>query len=154
LQLINAFLSNVNKSKMEHKTDVKWTGKMSFLAEVDGHQIQMDAEPDHGGDDKGARPKKLLLAGLAGCTGMDVISILEKMKMSVSNFEMHIAAQTAVEHPKVYEKIHLVYEFWGKELPLDKIEKAVNLSREKYCAVNAMLGKTALVEYEIIRHEQ
>jgi putative redox protein len=138
---------------MEHTTEVKWMGKMGFLAEVDGHEIIMDAESDHGGDDKGARPKKLLLAGLAGCTGMDVISVLGKMKVNISKFEMHISAHTADEHPKVYENIKIVYEFWGKELPLDKIEKAINLSRERYCAVNAMLGKTARVDFEVERHE-
>jgi putative redox protein len=138
---------------MEHKTEVRWTGKMGFEAELQGHKIVMDAEADHGGDDKGARPKALLLAGLAGCTGMDVISILNKMKVEVADFKMSINGITADEHPKVYDKIHIIYEFWGKVLPIDKIEKSINLSRDKYCAVNAMLSKTAHTTFEIITHE-
>ena len=138
---------------MEHTTEVKWTGKMSFEAEVDGHSIRMDAEPDFGGENAGPRPKKLLLSALAGCTGMDVVSMLAKMKVTIDRYEMHITAETSDEHPKVYEKIHLVYEFWGKELPEDKIEKAIGLSKEKYCAVNAMLGKTAKITYSVVRNE-
>jgi len=138
---------------MEHSISCKWTGKMSFEAEADGHIIPLDAAVENGGEDKGPRPKILLLVGLAGCTGMDVISILEKMKIEVTDYNMTVTANSVEEHPKVYENINITYEFWGKELPLDKIEKAVLLSKEKYCAVNAMLSKSARITFDIIRHE-
>jgi putative redox protein len=126
---------------------------MSFEADVNGHKLVLDAEPSHGGEDKGPRPKALLLAGLAGCTGMDVVSILLKMKVDVKKYKMTVKGMTGEEHPKVFDNIHLTFEFWGFELPLDKIEKAIGLSREKYCAVSVMLGKTAHITYDVIRHE-
>jgi len=138
---------------MEHNINCTWTGKMSFEAEADGHIIPLDAEEANGGENKGPRPKILLLVGLAGCTGMDVIAILQKMKVDVKDYKMSVKGNTVEEHPKVYENIHITYEFWGSELPLDKIEKAVGLSKERYCAVNAMLGKSAKITYDIVRHE-
>ena len=138
---------------MEHTISCKWTGKMSFEAEADGHIIPLDVSEESGGENKGPRPKILLLVGLAGCTGMDVISILEKMKVEVTAYNMTVNANTVEEHPKVYENINITYEFWGKDLPLDKIEKAVGLSKEKYCAVNAMLGKAVKITFDIVRHE-
>lgn len=138
---------------MEHSISCKWTGKMSFEAEADGHLIPLDAAEENGGENKGPRPKILLLVGLAGCTGMDVVAILKKMKVELTDYNMTVTANMVEEHPKVYEKINITYEFWGKELPLDKIEKAVGLSKEKYCAVNAMLGKSAVMSFNIVRHE-
>ena len=138
---------------MEHSISCKWTGNMSFEAEADGHIIPLDAEIANGGENKGPRPKILLLVGLAGCTGMDVVAMLKKMKVTLSDYKMSVNGNTADEHPKVYDTISLTYEFWGKELPLDKIEKAVGLSKEKYCAVSAMLGKSAKITFNIVCHE-
>jgi putative redox protein len=138
---------------MEHNISCTWTGKMSFEAEADGHIIPLDAEVANGGDNKGPRPKILLLVSLAGCTGMDVIAILQKMKVDVKDYKMSVKGNTVEEHPKVYETIHITFEFWGSELPLDKIEKAIGLSKERYCGVNAMLGKSAKITYDIVRHE-
>ncbi|MEI6059726.1 MAG: OsmC family protein [Bacteroidota bacterium] len=134
---------------MAHQATITWQSNMAFEAAVNGHQIMMDADASSGGGDQGARPKILLLAGLGGCTGMDVISILAKMKIVPLKFWMEISAELTDEHPKVYNQINLVYCFQGDDLPMDKLEKAVSLSKERYCGVSAMLSKTAEMHTEI-----
>lgn len=135
---------------MSHIAKITWKDEMAFEASINGHTIILDADSNVGGSDRGPRPKILLLAGLGGCTGMDVISILAKMKVVPDEYYMEIEADLTDEHPKVYNRIKISYHFKGNELPLDKLEKAVNLSMEKYCGVTAMLSKTAKVETEII----
>lgn len=127
----------------------QWMGKMAFEADVTGHKVLMDAEAVVGGEDQGPRPKSLILAGLAGCTGMDVISILEKMRVKPDSFEVNIEAEQTEEHPKIYSHITLVYKFKGDNLPMDKLEKAVSLSQERYCGVSAMLGKSSVLNHRI-----
>ncbi len=124
-------------------------GNMAFEMDLNGHTLITDASPEVGGEDLGPRPKALLLVGLIGCTGIDVVSILNKMKVEPDDFSIEVEAEEAEDHPKVYTKIHLTYIFKGKALPKDKIERAVSLSQEKYCGVSAMLGKAALITYEI-----
>jgi putative redox protein len=137
---------------MSQHATVTWQSNMAFEASVNGHQIIMDTDVSGGGQDRGPRPKILLLAGLGGCTGMDVVSILAKMKIVPEKFWMEISAEMTDEHPKVYNQITLVYYFKGKDLPMDKLEKAVYLSKEKYCGVSAMLSKTAemIIEIKIV----
>lgn len=130
--------------------NVKWKENMAFEADVNNHKIIMDVDESNGGQNLGPRPKAMLLAGLGGCTGMDVVSILKKMKVVVDGFEIRIEAEMTEEHPKIYHTIVLYYIFKGKDLPLDKIETAVSLSQEKYCGVSAMLGKASKIEYKII----
>ncbi|QQS52715.1 MAG: OsmC family protein [Bacteroidota bacterium] len=134
---------------MKETLNVNWTGKMSFSAEIDGHTIQVDAKKESGGDEKGPRPKPLMLLALAGCTGMDVVSILEKMKVKLDSFDVDVSAEMTEDHPKVYTHMHIVYKFGGNDLPLDKLEKAINLSQEKYCGVSAMYRKSFKVTHEI-----
>lgn len=134
---------------MSTKVRIKWNGDMAFDADVNGFALRMDAAPEAGGKDLGPRPKPLTLAALGGCTGMDVVSILEKMRVTLESFDMKIEADQTDEHPRVYKKIHIVYTFKGKDLPLEKIQKAVDLSQEKYCGVSAMLRKAAVITYEI-----
>lgn len=137
---------------MAQQAIVTWQSNMAFEATVNGHQIIMDTDASGGGQDQGARPKILLLAGLGGCTGMDVVSMLAKMKIVPAKFWMEISAEMTDEHPKVYNQIKLVYCFKGDNLPMEKLEKAVNLSKEKYCGVSAMLSKTAemIIEIKIV----
>lgn len=123
---------------------------MAFNANVNGHSIMLDADEAAGGMDKGARPKALLLAGLAGCTGIDVVSILNKMKVELADLIISVEANLTEEHPKVYNQIKIIYHFKGNDLSLEKLNKAVNLSLEKYCGVTAMLAKSAVVTHEII----
>ena len=138
------------RSPMEHQIECIWMDHMAFDVDLDGHHITLDASPDLGGEDRGPRPKPLLLASLAGCTGIDVVSILNKMKVPLEGFRMTVSASQTEEHPKIYDTINITYFFKGKDLPMNKLEKAVKLSEEKYCGVSAMLKKAGLIEYEII----
>jgi putative redox protein len=134
---------------MTHSVETSWKGKMKFDALVSGHHVIMDALPEVGGDNEGARPKPLLLAALAGCSGMDVVSILSKMKVEPEEFDIRVDADVTEEHPKIYTKMHVIYEFKGKNLPLDKLQRAVELSQDKYCGVSATLKKAMPITYEI-----
>jgi putative redox protein len=131
------------------KVETQWISEMSFNSTVNNHRIVMDSDPAFGGQEKGPRPKMLVLSALGGCTGMDVVSILNKMKVSPDSFRVVAEADIADEHPKVFTKIHLTYEFKGKNLSQDKLKKAVNLSQERYCSVSAMLKKVCPFTYEI-----
>ena len=134
---------------MATRVKTVWSGGMTFTAEVNGHQLIMDADPYFGGTDQGPRPKPLLLAALCGCSGMDVVSILGKMGIKDYTLEMDAQGESAAEHPIIYHTITITYNFQGNNLPADKIAKAVNLSLEKYCAVSAMLKKAAKIIPEV-----
>ena len=126
------------------------TGGMAFEVHQDGHTFHVDADPAVGGENKGPRPKALLLSGLAGCTGMDVASILGKMKVTYDSLTVQVDAHLTDQHPRVYDTIHLKYILVGSELDRDKIDKAVRLSQDKYCGASAMLSKAADLTYEIV----
>ncbi len=134
---------------MKHSVKTSWKGQMTFDSEVNGHHILLDAPTEHGGADAGPRPKELMLSSVAGCTGMDVVSLLEKMRVEIKDFNIHVEAELTEEHPKHYTKMHLIYEFYGKNLPSDKIQKAVELSQERYCGVSFMYKKAFELTYEI-----
>lgn len=127
----------------------KWIDEMAFETKIDGHSVVMDATKKYGGMDRGPRPKPLLIAALTGCTGMDVASILNKMKVTYDSFEIETETDMTDEHPKTYTKMHLIYKFKGNDLPIKKIEKAVKLSQEKYCGVSALLEKGLELTYAI-----
>ncbi|MCD4745342.1 MAG: OsmC family protein [Bacteroidales bacterium] len=135
---------------MKNKIDVKWTKDMSFEAEVNEHKIILDAEEKVGGKNRGPRPKPLSLVSLGGCTGMDVISILKKMRVIPDYFNVSVEGELTEEHPKYYHTINITYTFRGENLPIDKIEKAVNLSQDKYCGVSVMLEKAAKITHKIV----
>jgi len=134
---------------MKDAINVKWTGDMAFEAVVDEHRILMDSRPEVGGHNQGPRPKPLLMVSLAGCTGMDVISILRKMKVEVTSFNVKVLAELTDDHPKQYTAMKLVYEFTGHNLPPEKLKHAIELSQEKYCGVSATLKKAMDISYEI-----
>ena len=135
---------------MKTRIDCAWKQDMAFEADVNGFKIMMDADPAVGGGNKGPRPKPLLLVSLAGCTGMDVISILKKMRAEPEFFNVAVEGELTEEYPKYYHTITINYIFKGRNLPLDKIEKAVNLSQDRYCGVTAMLNKAAKIKHNII----
>lgn len=135
---------------MSYVTRAEWSEDLSFDVELQGHRFTVDADESVGGKDRGPRPKPLVLSALAGCTGMDVASILNKMKMPYESFAIEIDAHLTDEHPKVYDEITVRYLFTGEELDRSKIEKAVSLSQEKYCGVSAMLGKSATITPQIV----
>ena len=134
---------------MKHTVDTLWKGNMLFDAIVSGHHVMMDAVPAVGGEDKGARPKELMLSALAGCTGMDVVSILKKMRVPFTGLSIRVEAEMTEDHPKHYNKMHVIYEFTGNDLQLDQLQKAVELSQEKYCGVSFVYKKAMEVTYEI-----
>ncbi len=132
------------------EASVRWTSGMAFDAELEGHHLAIDVPGPDGASGKGPRPKGLLLAGLGGCTGLDVVSILEKMRVPFEGLAVDVSADQSEEHPRVFTRIHVRYRFRGRDLPMDKLERAVQLSQEKYCGVSAMLGKTAAITTEIV----
>ena len=134
---------------MQSVVNVKWNGNFSFEAKIDEHKVLMDLDKNNGGDGTGPRPKPLMLASLGGCSGIDVISILRKMKIIPEYFNMIIEAEQTEDLPKRYHSINIIYEFKGKNLPLDKLKKAIELSQEKYCGVSAVYKKSINITYEI-----
>lgn len=137
------------------KALVTWNGGMKFHAHTGtGHNVVMDARPDVGGNNEGPRPTELLLAALGGCTGMDVVSILTKMRIPFDRFEMGIEALEQREHPQAFTAFRLVYRLWGAAVPVDKYRKAVELSQEKYCSVSALYKKGANVDYQLELNDQ
>jgi putative redox protein len=132
------------------KSVLSWNGDMSFDVELQGHRFAVDASEEFGGKNRGPRPKPLLLAGLGGCTGMDVVSLLKKMKMPFDSFSLEVEGETASEHPKPYKSITIKYIFKGGSLDREKIDKAIGLSLDKYCGVYAMLSKTAQINHQVL----
>lgn len=134
---------------MKSKINCTWKNGMAFEAEVNGFTMMLDAEPAVGGQNLGPRPKPLTLVSLAGCTGMDVISILKKMRVEPDYFNVSVEGELTEEHPKIYGRIHLTYEFRGDDLPMDKLKRAIELSQDRYCGVTAMLNKSSELSYTI-----
>lgn len=137
-----------------HSVELNWSEGISFEVKQDGHTFMLDGSQEYGGKDKGPRPKALLLTALAGCTGMDVVSMLEKMKFSEFSFSLKVDAELNNEHPIVYTKATLYYIFKGKDLNVNNIKKAVKLSEEKYCGVSAMLRNSFPIKTVIIVNEE
>jgi len=131
------------------KTIVKWIDGMMMVGEsASGHAIVMDGPEEMGGNNLGVRPMEMLLLGMGGCTTVDVISTLKKMRENVSNCRVEISAKRADEHPKVFTGIHMHFVIEGENLNEKKIAKADSLSADKYCSASIMLGKTATVTHD------
>lgn len=138
---------------MKKEIEMKWQGGMAFNTMLDGHSLTVDAPAEVGGKDSGPRPKVLMLVALGGCTGMDVVSLLKKMRVDVEEFSMRIAGNLTEEHPKHFDEMKLIYEFKGKDLNKEKIEKAIKMSMETYCGVSAVYKKALDFSYEIVINE-
>ncbi len=135
---------------MKAEVGCQWKGDMAFEADMDGHKIVIDATPDVGGKDLGPRPKPFMLLALAGCTGMDVISILKKMGQEVTWFNVRVESDQTEEHPKHYKNFHIVYEFKASDdLNRNKVDKAITLSQDRYCGVSEVLKKAADVTHQV-----
>ncbi|HOH55065.1 MAG TPA: OsmC family protein [Paludibacteraceae bacterium] len=132
-----------------HTIKTIWRKDNIFDTDVDGHTITIDLGKEDGGEDAGPRPKKLLLVAAAGCSGLDVVPLLKKMRVELKGFDIQIEAQMSEEHPKQYTSMKVIYEFEGDNLPMEKLEKAVTLSYEKYCGVMAMYKKAIPISWEI-----
>lgn len=134
---------------MSHQVTTVFNQGMSFTAQINQHKVIMDSNDNHELE-AGPSPKRLMLAAFAGCTGIDVVSILNKMKVNFSDFSIDITATLTEEHPKIYNHVNVTYKIKVDPSDQPKMEKAVNLSQEKYCGVSAMFKAFAKVETEII----
>ena len=132
---------------------VNWIDGMLMVGKShSGHTITMDGPPEIGGNNLGVRPMEMLLLGVAGCTMIDVVTTLKKMRQDLTNCETKLSAERADEHPKVFTDIHIQFIVKGQDLDPKKVEKAITLSAEKYCSASIMLGKTASIthDFEIV----
>ena len=133
---------------------VNWVDGMLMVGKShSGHSITMDGPPEIGGNNLGVRPMEMLLLGVAGCTMIDVVTTLKKMRQDLTNCETKLSAERADEHPKVFTDIHIQFIVKGQDLDPKKVEKAIILSAEKYCSASIMLGKTASIthDFEIVK---
>ena len=132
------------------KARVQWLDGRAFVGESgSGHAVVMDGAPEAGGRNIGVRPMEMLLLGLGGCTAFDVVMILERMREKVTALDVALEAERAAEDPKVFTHVKLIYKVTGRGLKQASVERAVNLSAEKYCSASLMIGKTASIEHVV-----
>lgn len=132
---------------------IKWVEGVSFLGQTESnHSVLMDGSPEAGGKNLGPRPMELVLLGTGGCTAFDVVHILKKSRQQITDCVAEIQAERAETDPKVFTKIHFHFIVSGKQLKAEQVERAINLSAEKYCSASIMLGKTARIthDFEIV----
>ncbi|MGZ8229439.1 MAG: OsmC family protein [Burkholderiales bacterium] len=128
---------------------VKWIGNVSFIGESEsGHAVVMDGPPEGGGRNLGPRPMETVLIGTGGCTAYDVVHILRKSRAPITDCVVEIAAERAEEDPKVFTRIHFHFVVTGRGLKAQQVERAIQLSAEKYCSASIMLGKTAEITHD------
>ncbi|MCB5235210.1 MAG: OsmC family protein [Candidatus Cloacimonetes bacterium] len=139
---------------MNTKVLTKYIEGMRFESYSDGHMIPLDISVENGGQDTGARPKPLLLTALSGCSGMDVVSILKKMKIENYELDIELEAEPTDDHPIYYHTITMAFKFKGENLNAERIMRAVNLSNEKYCGASEMLKKAANIIVKVYINEE
>lgn len=150
LTAVNWLIAYTTRATMTiHQSTTKYLDGMTFEIDIDGFQFNIDTTPEHGGDSSAPSPKKLLLGALAGCTGMDVVALLHKMRVSFSHFNIEVEADLGDEHPKQYEAFRIVYQISASEDDREKIEKAITLSQERYCGVAAMYRHFASLDWKL-----
>ena len=131
-----------SKAYLKQVKGITFAGKTNS-----NHWITMDGPEDYGGSNAGTSPKELLLLSLAGCTASDVVSILQKKRVKLDDFEINISAEMTEEHPKVFTKIDLEYVFYGDSIVEKDVERAIDLSQTTYCGVTAMLEKVLTINH-------
>ena len=136
------------------KSTIKWIDTVQFVAETgSGHAIVIDGAPEYGGRNTGSRPMELVLAGAASCTAFDVVLMLNKSRQKFTSLHVDAEAERADVDPKVFTTIKLIFKIAGKGMDPGAVERAVKLSKEKYCSATAMLGMTAKISTEIVLTE-
>lgn len=136
---------------MTNHITTKWLGNMAFESNnPSGNNLIIDIAVEDGGEGRGYRPKALMLSSLAGCSGLDVASLIKKMKLEVAEFTIETIANMTEEHPKVYDKVTIEYRFKGPNLDEKKLQRAVDLSIEKYCGVMEMFRQFAELEIKTV----
>lgn len=138
---------------MKDSVSLSLKGNMSFDVEVNGHRMTIDSSRDFGGNDEGPRPKSLMLVALGGCTGMDMASILRKMRVPFDGLRVKVDGVITGEHPRHFESMHITYFIKGKDIPADKVELAAKLSQEKYCGVSHSYKASIRLTHEIVYEE-
>lgn len=139
-------MKNINKKGRSSPSSVKvkWIDGMRFVAtDSEGHSIVVDASKQSGGESSGFSPLKLLLVGLGGCTGMDVMWIMQKQRQKIDGLEISVSGERVKEFPRIYDRIHVEYRIKGENIQEKAIQRAVQLSEDKYCSVGAMLKAKA-----------
>ena len=140
---------------MKNLVTTKWLGGMAFESDnPSGHTLKIDVDAKNGGENSGHRPKALMLTSLAGCSGLDVASLMKKMKLEVRAFEIQTEANLTEEHPKFYDAVTISYHFFGPNLVEDKLQKTVDLSVERYCGVMEMFRQFAKLEIKTVFHHE
>lgn len=137
----------------KHSIITEWKEGLAFETNINGHVLKMDAPVEGGGTNTGPGPKKLQLAALSGCTGMDIVSILKKMRVEIEGLNIEVQGDLADEHPRYYTSMHVIYHFKGKNLPIDKLQKAVKMSEDTYCGVRALYSRAIEMTSEIRTEE-
>lgn len=137
-----------------HLITTTWHGNMQFTSTNPGGEIMIDAAQDVGGSNNGLRPKALMLSALAGCSGLDVASLIKKMRLQVDDFKIVTEGFLTDTEPQTYHRVQVIYHFYGTDLDQVKLQKAVNLSVEKYCGVMHMFRSFATIDIEIIYHNK
>jgi len=137
-----------NKGSLPSAIRVKWIDGRCFVANDDmGHSIVMDVSKDQGGEGSGFSPMQLLLVALGGCTGMDVVGILQKQRQKLTSFEIVVSGERVADYPKVYGKVHVDYRLRGEALREKAVQEAIELSEDKYCSIGATIKKTAQLSH-------
>jgi putative redox protein len=139
---------------MTNKVEVNWQGNMRFESIAPEGRVMIDSAPDVGGNNDGLRPKAMMLTALGGCTGMDIISLLRKMRAEVDDLKIEVVGNLTEEHPKYYDKVKIIYRFYGSDFKKAKIQKAIDLSIDRYCGVMEMFRGFAEITTEVIYIEQ
>ncbi|HWU42728.1 MAG TPA: OsmC family protein [Bdellovibrio sp.] len=139
-------------SKMSCST--KWSQSLHFEAEVRGHHFHMDAKKEAGGTDQGPSPKEVLLASICACSGMDVVSILQKMRLDLRHCEVNAATETVPSHPAIFKEVHVEYQVTCPDAKPEQVLRAVTLSMTKYCGVSAMVAPTSPISYSVFLNQK
>jgi putative redox protein len=135
---------------MKDSVTIQHRENMSFTAAINGHELILDASRGSGGNNLGPRPKSLMLVALAGCTGMDVVAILKKMHVEFEDFRVKVEGNITEEHPMHFDHMHIIYTIKGKEIPVEKVNKAISLSQDKYCGVSYNYRKAMKITHELV----
>jgi putative redox protein len=135
---------------MKDSVTIQYTKNMSFDVSVNGHKMIIDSALEFGGNDEGPRPKSLMLVALAGCTGMDLVSLLKKMRIKFDDLRIKVEGNITNEHPRHFDQMHLLYIIKGKDIPVDKVEMAISLSMKKYCGVSYSYSLAMKITHELI----
>jgi putative redox protein len=141
---------DIVSNKDIHEIETAWMGDMHFASRVQGHTIHMDKLPAHGGNDKGPRPKPLILTAASGCTGMEIMVVLKKMRVKIDSLDIVVSGELSEGHPKVYTSVNIQYTIGCSETDREKIEKAIRLVEEKYCGIVSMIRHFAKFSSEVI----